>query len=80
MKEQKTKTKPTLVSQVYDLGEGYTMEVEMEVEQEDTPYTQKEIAILNLITAVCEQCPARTKCSEHQCPIFMIEKIITDGK
>lgn len=76
MKEQKKKTKPTLVSQVYDLGEGYTMEVT----QEDTPYTQKEIAILNLITAVCEQCPARTKCSEHQCPIFLIEKIVTDGK
>lgn len=76
MKEQKKKTKPTIVSQVYDLGEGYTMEVT----QEDTPYTQKEIAILNLITAVCEQCPARTKCSEHQCPIFLIEKIVTDGK
>lgn len=76
MKEQKKKTKPTLMSQVYDLGEGYTMEVT----QEDTPYTQKEIAILNLITAVCEQCPARTRCSEEQCPIFLIEKIVTDGK
>lgn len=45
-----------------------------------TNYSELEDRILNIICAECEECPNRLSCPEHECPLFRIEQVITEGE
>lgn len=41
-------------------------------------YGELEDKILDVIFGVCETCPKRECCVELDCPLFVIEKLITN--
>lgn len=41
-------------------------------------YGELEDKILDVIFGVCETCPKRECCVELECPLFVIEKLITN--
>jgi len=41
-------------------------------------YGELEDKILDVIFSVCETCPRVNECVELECPLFVIEKLITN--